>query len=53
MIAGCGYTVALGMNGIYIEIDMAVPLSPDEVLLKKHAILYHQSQKRQSNVSRK
>jgi glucosamine-6-phosphate deaminase len=27
------------------EIDMAVPLSPDEVLLKKHAILYHQSQK--------
>jgi hypothetical protein len=28
-------------------------LSPDEVLLKKHAILYHQSQKRQSHVSRK
>ncbi|MBG6110024.1 glucosamine-6-phosphate deaminase [Flavobacterium sp. CG_9.10] len=27
------------------EIDMAVPLSPDEVLLKRHAILYHQSQK--------
>lgn len=27
------------------EIDMAVPLSPDEVLLKKHAILHHQSQK--------
>lgn len=27
------------------EIDMAVPLSPDEVMLKRHAILYHQSQK--------
>jgi glucosamine-6-phosphate deaminase len=27
------------------EIDMAVPLSPDEVLLKRNAILYHQSQK--------
>ena len=27
------------------EIDMAVPLSPDEVTIKKHAILYHQSQK--------
>lgn len=27
------------------EIDMAVPLCPDEVLLKRHAILYHQSQK--------
>ena len=27
------------------EIDMAVPLSPDEVTLKRHAILYHQSQK--------
>jgi glucosamine-6-phosphate deaminase len=27
------------------EIDMAVPLSPSEVLLKRHAILYHQSQK--------
>jgi glucosamine-6-phosphate deaminase len=34
------------------EIDMAVPLSPDEVLLKRNAILYHQSQKRQGNVSR-
>lgn len=27
------------------EIDMAVPLSPDEVTLKRAAILYHQSQK--------
>jgi glucosamine-6-phosphate deaminase len=27
------------------EIDMAVPLSPDEVLLKRQAILFHQSQK--------
>lgn len=27
------------------EIDMAVPLSPDEVMLKRNAILYHQSQK--------
>jgi len=27
------------------EIDMAVPLSPNEVLLKRQAILYHQSQK--------
>lgn len=27
------------------EIDMAVPLSPDEVLLKRNAILHHQSQK--------
>ena len=27
------------------EIDMAVPLSPDEVMLKRQAILYHQSQK--------
>ena len=27
------------------EIDMAVPLSPDEVMIKRHAILYHQSQK--------
>ncbi|SHG91619.1 glucosamine-6-phosphate deaminase [Flavobacterium fluvii] len=27
------------------EIDMAVPLSPDEVTLKRHAILFHQSQK--------
>ena len=27
------------------EIDMAVPLSPDEVTIKRHAILFHQSQK--------
>jgi len=27
------------------EIDMAVPLSPDEVMLKRQAILHHQSQK--------
>ncbi len=27
------------------EIDMAVPLSPDEVMIKRHSILYHQSQK--------
>jgi glucosamine-6-phosphate deaminase len=27
------------------EIDMAVPLSPDQVLKKRHAIFYHQSQK--------
>ncbi len=27
------------------EIDMAVPLSPDEVTLKRSAILFHQSQK--------
>ena len=27
------------------EIDMAVPLSPDQVLRKRHAIFYHQSQK--------
>jgi glucosamine-6-phosphate deaminase len=27
------------------EINMAVPLSPYELLLKRHAILYHQSQK--------
>ncbi|MDI5950388.1 glucosamine-6-phosphate deaminase [Flavobacterium sp. LB2P84] len=27
------------------QIDMAVPLSPDEVTIKRHAILYHQSQK--------
>jgi len=27
------------------EIDMAVPLSPDEVTIKRNAILYHQSQK--------
>ncbi|GGP02758.1 putative glucosamine-6-phosphate deaminase-like protein [Cloacibacterium rupense] len=27
------------------EIDMAVPLSPDEVLAKRHSILFHQSQK--------
>ena len=27
------------------EIDMAVPLSPDEVMLKRQAILFHQSQK--------
>jgi glucosamine-6-phosphate deaminase len=27
------------------EIDMAVPLSPNEVLLKRNAIFYHQSQK--------
>ncbi len=27
------------------EIDMAVPLSPDEVTRKRHAIFYHQSQK--------
>jgi glucosamine-6-phosphate deaminase len=27
------------------EIDMAVPLSPDEVLIKRNAILFHQSQK--------
>jgi glucosamine-6-phosphate deaminase len=27
------------------DIDMAVPLSPDEVTIKRHAILYHQSQK--------
>ncbi|CAM3845736.1 MULTISPECIES: glucosamine-6-phosphate deaminase [Flavobacterium] len=27
------------------EIDMAVPLSPDEVLIKRYAILSHQSQK--------
>jgi glucosamine-6-phosphate deaminase len=27
------------------EIDMAVPLSPNEVLLKRNAIFYHQSQR--------
>jgi len=27
------------------EIDMAVPLSPDEITLKRAAILFHQSQK--------
>jgi len=27
------------------EIDMAVPLSPEEVTIKRNAILYHQSQK--------
>lgn len=27
------------------EIDMAVPLSPDEVMIKRNAIFYHQSQK--------
>ncbi len=27
------------------EIDMAVPMSPDQVLKKRHAIFYHQSQK--------
>jgi glucosamine-6-phosphate deaminase len=27
------------------EIEMAVPLSPDQVLRKRHAIFYHQSQK--------
>ena len=27
------------------QIDMAVPMSPDQVLRKRHAIFYHQSQK--------
>jgi glucosamine-6-phosphate deaminase len=27
------------------EIDMAVPMSPDQVIRKRHAIFYHQSQK--------
>ena len=27
------------------DIEMAVPLSPDQVLKKRHAIFYHQSQK--------
>ncbi|SFS99313.1 glucosamine-6-phosphate deaminase, partial [Zhouia amylolytica] len=27
------------------EIDMAVPMSPDQVLRKRRAIFYHQSQK--------
>jgi glucosamine-6-phosphate deaminase len=27
------------------EIDMAVPMSPDQLLKKRHAIFYHQSQK--------
>ena len=27
------------------EIDMAVPMSPDQVMRKRHAIFYHQSQK--------
>ena len=27
------------------EIDMSVPMSPDQVLKKRHAIFYHQSQK--------
>lgn len=27
------------------DIDMAVPMSPDQVLKKRHAIFYHQSQK--------
>jgi len=27
------------------QIDMAVPISPDQVLKKRHAIFYHQSQK--------
>ncbi|MCD9564150.1 glucosamine-6-phosphate deaminase [Tenacibaculum maritimum] len=27
------------------EIDMAVPMSPDQILKKRHAIFYHQSQK--------
>jgi glucosamine-6-phosphate deaminase len=27
------------------EIDMAIPISPDEVMAKRNAIFYHQSQK--------
>jgi len=27
------------------EIDMAVPMSPDQIIKKRHAIFYHQSQK--------
>ena len=27
------------------EIEMAVPMSPDQVVKKRHAIFYHQSQK--------
>jgi glucosamine-6-phosphate deaminase len=27
------------------QIEMAVPMSPDQVLKKRHAIFYHQSQK--------
>jgi glucosamine-6-phosphate deaminase len=27
------------------EIDMAVPISPDQIIKKRHAIFYHQSQK--------
>jgi glucosamine-6-phosphate deaminase len=34
-----------------LEIDMAVPLSPNEVLLKRNAIFYHHS-KGQSDVPR-
>jgi glucosamine-6-phosphate deaminase len=29
----------------HYQIDMAVPMSPDQVLKKRHAIFYHQSQK--------
>jgi glucosamine-6-phosphate deaminase len=44
MIAGCGCIAVLGMRELH-EIDMAVPLSPNEVLLKRNAFFYHQSQK--------
>jgi glucosamine-6-phosphate deaminase len=38
MIAGCGCGA---WYGELHEIDMAVPLSPNEVLLKRNAIFYH------------
>jgi hypothetical protein len=48
MIAGCGCIAVLGELH---EIDMAVPLSPNEVLLKRNAILPSVS-KGQSDVPR-
>ena len=44
-IAGSGCIKAPGRNGILTEIEMAIPMSPDQVLKKRFGIFIHQSQK--------
>jgi glucosamine-6-phosphate deaminase len=51
MIAGYGCMRGAWHEWESWQIEMAVPMSPDQVLKKRHAIFYHQSQ-RWSDVSR-
>ncbi len=43
--AGCGYTKGAWQEWDISEIEMAIPMSPDQVMKKRHGIFIHQSQK--------